>query len=236
MSNTYFAFKQFVINQDRCAMKVGTDGVLLGAWANTEGAGRILDVGTGSGLIAIMMAQRSEALIDAVEIDREAYLQAMENVAACPWKDRIRVYHDSLQHFVKEFPGLYDVIVSNPPYFRRSLKPPSAVRSLARHDDRLSYESLLFCSAQVLTKQGRLAVIIPATEITRLAEIAYFHGLYPSQQVMIKPSPDKKPSRCLAEFTLERTKGCKESVLIIRDKDSVSYHEEYKKLTKDYYL
>jgi tRNA1Val (adenine37-N6)-methyltransferase len=217
-------------------MKVGTDGVLLGAWANTEDAGRILDAGTGTGLIAIMMAQRSEALIDAVEIDEEAFIQARENAAACPWKDRIRVYHNSLQQFVKELPGPYDVIVSNPPYFRKSLKPPSAARSLARHDDRLSYESLLFCSAQALAKQGRLAVIIPAAEITRLTEIAYFHGLYPSQQVMIKPLPDKKPSRCLAEFTNDRNKPCVEAIMVIRNEKSSSYTETYKNLTKDYYL
>jgi tRNA1Val (adenine37-N6)-methyltransferase len=236
MSNAWFAFKQFTIQQDRCAMKVGTDGVLLGAWVNVEGAARILDAGAGTGLIAIMLAQRSQALIEAVEIDEAAFTQARENISACPWKERIRILYDSLQHFVTASPGLYDVIVPNPPYFRNSLRSPSKTRSVARHDESLSYESLLFCAAQLLSAQGRLAIIIPAAETDRFTELAYFHGLFPSRLVMVRPSPDKNPVRCLVEFTKDRNRRCEEGSLIIRNKESDAYTEDYKKLTEKFYL
>lgn len=217
-------------------MKVGTDGVLLGAWVNVEGAGRILDAGSGTGLIAIMLAQRSEALIDAVEIDETAFAQARENIAACPWKERIRIHCDSLQHFMAGSPGPFDIVVSNPPYFRNSLKSPSEIRSLARHDERLGYESLLFCSAQLLSARGQLTVIIPAAESDRFKELAYFHGLFPSWLVMVRPSPDKNPVRCLVEFTKDRNRRCEEGSLIIRNKESDAYTEDYKKLTEKFYL
>jgi len=215
---------------------VGTDGVLLGAWANVVGAGRILDAGTGTGLIAIMLAQRSQALIDAVEIDEAATRQAGENMAACPWEGRIRIRCDSLQHFVTTSPGLFDIVVSNPPYFSNSLKPPSKTRSLARHDERLSYESLLFCSAQLLSARGRLAVIIPADVTTRFTELAYFQGLFPSRLVLVRPSPDKDPVRCLAEFTKDKNIHCEEGSLAIRNQGSTAYTEAYMRLTEEYYL
>ena len=217
-------------------MKVGTDGVLLGAWVNVEGAGRILDAGAGTGLIAIMLAQRSQALVDAVEIDEAAFSQAEENIVACPWKERIRIHCDSLQHFVTTSSGLFDIVVSNPPYFSNSLKPPLKTRSLARHDERLSYESLLFCSAQLLSAGGRLAVIIPANVADRFTELAYLQGLFPSQLVRVRPSPDKDPVRCLAEFTKDKSIRCEEGSLVIRNRDSSSYTEDYKKLTKMFYL
>lgn len=217
-------------------MKVGTDGVLLGAWVNVEGAGRILDAGTGTGLIAIMVAQRSQALIDAVEIEETAFAQAIENIAACPWKERISIHCDSLQHFTAVSPFTYDIVVSNPPYFRNSLKSPSEIRSLARHDESLSYKSLLFCAAQLLSAHGRLAVIIPATEINRFNEMAYFHGLFPSRLVMVRPSPDEIPVRCMAEFTKDKSIVCEEDSLAIRNQESTTYTEAYLKLTEEYYL
>ena len=157
MSNNYFSFRQFTIHQDQCAMKVGTDGVLLGAWVNVENAQRILDVGTGTGLIALMCAQRSESVIDAVEVDRAASEQAAVNCSASPWKDRITVVHDSFQHFAESTAYRYDLIVSNPPFFKNSLKPKGLARSLARHDDRLSYESLLYYTVKILEPGGTLA-------------------------------------------------------------------------------
>jgi tRNA1Val (adenine37-N6)-methyltransferase len=236
MANPCFAFKQFTIYHDKCAMKVGTDGVLLGAWVNVQSAERILDVGTGSGLIAIMLAQRSDAVIDAVEIDERAYSQAFENIAACPWSVRINIHQDSFQHFAGITEVYYDVVVSNPPYFRNSLKSSLISRSLARHDQKLSHESLLFYSSQILAPEGRLALIIPADDITHLMELAYFHKLYPSQLLMIRPDPDKNYSRCLAEFTHNRDQDCIENELIIKQKDSVGYTENYKSLTRDFYL
>ncbi len=236
MANPYFAFKKFIIYHDKCAMKVGTDGVLLGAWVNVPGAGRILDAGTGTGLIAIMVAQRSGAVIDAVEIDDKAFTQAVENVAACPWKERIRIHHDSFQHFTSISPIRYDIVVSNPPYFRNSLRPPMKSRSLARHDENLDYRSLLLCTSQLLTPEGRLAIIAPAHEIDHISETAYFHNLFPSQLLKVRPAADKNYSRCLAEFTRNRNKTCIIHDLTIKQDDTEQYTEDYIALTKEYYL
>jgi tRNA1Val (adenine37-N6)-methyltransferase len=235
MSNNYFAFRQFVIRQEGCAMKVGTDGVLLGAWANVMGADRILDVGTGSGLIAIMLAQRSNALIDAVEIDRNAYLQAVVNAGLCPWQQRICIYNDSFQHFSVSTPVHYDLVVSNPPYFRNSLRPPGDTRSVARHDEKLGYEDLLTGTSTLLSKEGRLAVILPADEFTHVVALAYFQGLYPIHQTLVSPVLGKKHSRCLVEFGRIRNQSCKTDELIIKH-DNSFYTSDYKALTGDYYL
>jgi tRNA1Val (adenine37-N6)-methyltransferase len=216
-------------------MKVGTDGVLLGAWVNVEGAGSILDVGTGTGLLAIMMAQRSSgAFIDAVEIDENACGQARENVSACPWKDRIMVHHDSFQHFARQTGSRYHVIVSNPPWYRNSLKPPSLSRSMARHDERLGYEELLDGSDNLLSGEGRLGIILPAREITRLTELAYLHDLHLLRKTLVRPAPDKDHSRCLAEFGRLHPFSVEERELVI--KQGNKYSDEYIELTKEYYL
>jgi tRNA1Val (adenine37-N6)-methyltransferase len=236
MSNSYFAFKQFKVFHDRCAMKVGTDGVLLGAWTDTEGCGRILDVGTGTGLIAIMLAQRSTAVIDAVEIDPDAYGQAVENKEACPWKERISVWNDSFQHFANSVNAGYDLVVSNPPYFHHSLKPPVISRSLARHDERLGYENLLQGTKSILNKKGRLAVIIPAGESVHFTELAYFVDLFPQRITWVRPHPDKNKSRCLMEFSFQREKPRFETELVIKNPDNQTYTEAYIELTEEYYL
>jgi tRNA1Val (adenine37-N6)-methyltransferase len=236
MANSTFSFKQFTIRQDHCAMKVGTDGVLLGAWVNLSNAMKILDVGTGTGLIAIMMAQRSNAQIDAVEIDENAFAQAKENVNFCPWSDRVRVYHDTFQHFANITSTRYDFIVSNPPYFRNSLKPPMKPRSYARHDIQLTYESLLFNAAGILALKGRLSVIIPAFETEHLITTAYIKGLFPSKLTKVSSVAGKDYSRCLVEFSLERTRLTIQDTLVIREKGLKEYTGEYKALTKDYYL
>ncbi len=236
MSNTYFAFKQFTIFHDKCAMKVGTDGVLLGAWANVTNANRILDAGTGTGLIAIMLAQRSEAVIDAVEIDENACRQAAENVASCPWKERIRVHCDSFQHYAGVTPVHYDAIVSNPPFFSNSLKPPVKSRSLARHNEHLNYESLLFFASRLLAEEGRLVIIVPAGEIERVTDLAYFHNLFPSARLKVRPVSGKAYSRCLAEFTRNRNQICTDKELVIKQKDTGQYTDDYIALTSAYYL
>jgi tRNA1Val (adenine37-N6)-methyltransferase len=235
MANNYFTFKQFTIRQDRCAMKVGTDGVLLGAWVNVKNADRILDVGTGTGLIAIMMAQRSAATIDAVEIDDQAFRQATENIASCPWKDRINIYNASFQHFAAINTIRYDRVVSNPPYFRNSLKPPVKSRSMARHDETFSYEGLLYHAARISTPEGRLAVIVPADEMDFLTYSASFQGLYLSRLLRVRPVAGKPYSRCLAEFTHKQTDVLQEDELTIREKGSSGFTARYKALTKEYY-
>jgi tRNA1Val (adenine37-N6)-methyltransferase len=236
MSNSTFSFKQFTIRQDRCAMKVGTDGVLLGAWVNLNNALKILDVGTGTGLIAIMMAQRSDARIDAVEIDENAFAQATENVNYSPWRDRIQIFHDAFQHFADIATSHYDVVVSNPPYFRNSLKPSMKQRSYARHDEQLNYESLLFHAARILTPYGRLSVIVPAFETEYLITAAYFKGLFPSKLTMVSSVAGKDYSRCLAEFTFKKSGVPVHDTIVIREKGLKEYTVEYKALAGDYYL
>jgi tRNA1Val (adenine37-N6)-methyltransferase len=236
MSNSFFSFRQFTIQQDQCAMKVGTDGVLLGAWVNVENARRILDAGTGTGLIALMCAQRSNAVIHAVEIDPKASEQAVQNSTDCPWHDRITIYNDSFQHFAITHTERYNVIVSNPPYFRNSLKSPNSIRTLARHDKKLSYESLLHYAVKLLEPGGRLALIIPDQEISRLTDLAYFKGLHPQRQTHIRPYRAKNYSRCLIEFTGDINRKYESNELIIKEENSREYTMEYKELTKDFYF
>lgn len=235
MANPYFAFKQFTVFHDRCAMKVGTDGVLLGAWVNVADAAGILDVGTGTGLIALMMAQRSEGFIHGVELDESAFLQAVENVNRSPWACRIKLFHNSFQQFARDSAGSYDLVVSNPPYFRNSLKPPAKSRSLARHDDHLSYESLVFYSSKVLSDRGRLAVILPAGGFSNFDLIARFHNLQPIRVTHVRPQPGKDLSRCLAEFARGNQNNCHHNEIAIRGEDH-SYTQEYIELTRDFYL
>ncbi len=161
MSNPFFQFKQFTIRHDKCAMKVGTDGVPLGAWAGIESCNRILDIGTGTGLTAMMLAQRSKAVIDAIDIDAEACLQAQENAESSPFAERIKIQHSALSDFAQTDTGLYDLIVSNPPYFVDSLKCPDQKRNTARHTDTLTLEDLLQDSRKLLAPQGRIALILP---------------------------------------------------------------------------
>ena len=155
MSNPFFQFKQFTIRHDKCAMKVGTDGVLLGAWAGTESCNRILDIGTGTGLIALMLAQRSKAAIDAIDIEADACLQAQENAESSLFAGRINVFHSDLVDFAQASTHLYGLIVSNPPYFVDSLKCPNLQRNTARHTDTLTLEDLLQYSRKLLAPQGR---------------------------------------------------------------------------------
>jgi len=217
-------------------MKVGTDGVLLGAWADVKDTGRILDVGAGSGLIALMLAQRSGANIDAVEIEVDAYKQAGENLLASPWNDRIKVFNDSFQHFSDTTANRYDLVISNPPYFRNSLKPPVNSRSLARHDERLGYESLLKGSKGILTSSGRLAIIIPAKETVRFTELAYFEDLYPRRITWVRANQSKNYSRCLMEFSTNRTQACITGEMTIKQENNEEYSDEYVVLTREYYL
>jgi len=236
MSNPYFAFKQFTVYQDRCAMKVGTDGVLLGAWTNVEGMKRILDVGTGTGLIALMLAQRSGALIDAVEIDRDSAEQALQNVKSSPWPDRINVYHTSFQCFTAGSIVKYNLIVSNPPFFQQALKSPDKARTMARHDAGLSLQSLLFYAGSILLPDGKLSTIIPSDSIEVFTHQAYLNGFYPERIVKLLTTAYGKPSRIMIELSRAKQHEHSVSFLTIMQEDSHGYTEEYRMLTKEFYL
>jgi len=216
-------------------MKVGIDGVLLGAWVNIENAGRILDIGAGTGLIALMLAQRCYLNIVAIDIDPDAILQARENVRNSPWADRIEVYESSLQEFAMEPTQLFDLIVSNPPYFVNSLKAPSESRTTARHTDSLTHEELIDNAIKLLSPTGRICLILPVKEGMQCVEFAESKGLHCTKQVAVFPKPNAAAKRLLLEFSFVPARKA-ESELIIESDVRHCYSPEFAELAKDYYL
>jgi len=235
MPNPYFSFKQFTVYQDQCAMKVGIDGVLLGIWAPVDEAAHILDIGTGTGLIALMIAQRSQAIVDAIDIEPQAVLQATVNAAHSPWSERVKVMEISLQDFAEATVQRYDLIVSNPPYFINSTKAPYENRSTARHTDSLSHEELIKNAILLLKPTGRICVILPVNEGLRCIELAIQHGLYCSSQVSVFPKPGADAKRLLLEFSL---RSCEKSIssLIIETEQRHHYSQDFTRMAKDFYL
>lgn len=236
MAKGSFRFKQFTINHDRCAMKVGTDGVLLGAWCNVDGVRRVLDIGTGSGLIAVMIAQRNPCCrIDGVEIDTPSYEQAVENAADSPWSDRINIYHACFNEFSKSTEHKYDLIVSNPPFFRDSLASPLPSRTTARHSGSLSTGNLAKGADRLLSAGGRLSIVLPVPESEAFISEARQRDLYCRRTTRVLPNPDKPPKRLLMEFTRDRG-TVEESDLVIELDRRHKYSDEFKMLTGDFYL
>jgi len=214
-------------------MKVGTDGVLLGAWAPVKDSHRILDIGTGTGLIALMLAQRSEAIIDSVEIDRLACDEAEFNFAQSPWNDRLKVFNTDFQMFANFPCEPYDLIVSNPPFFVNSLKTKNAALSVARHNDVLTFDQLVICSRKLLSNSGRLCVILPFTSCDEFRGCARLAGFYLRQQTQVIPKFGRAPKRVLLEFTVQPGYPINNE-LVILDEDGY-YTEDYKTLTASYY-
>jgi tRNA1Val (adenine37-N6)-methyltransferase len=234
MTNNYFSFKEFTINQGRAAFKVGTDGVLLGASADISNKKRILDIGAGTGLITIMLAQRCDADIVSIEPDYESFLQAEENVAQCRWKGRIKVINSDLQKFTS-VDEKFDLIVSNPPYFSNSLKNPDPRKSSARHTDLLTSADLLSGVAELLDNKGVFQVIMPYVESTIFIAEAQQYGLYCNSILKIKPLPTAEIRRFIMTFSWERLK-LTEMFLTIERGERHEFTKEYKTLTKDFYL
>ncbi len=221
--------------QDKCAMKVGTDAVLLGSWVNASNAKTILDIGTGTGIIALMLAQRSGARIDAIDIDMNAYIQATENISNCQWKDHIEAHHISLQQFAKESDHKYDLIVSNPPYFIDSSKASEESRTNARHTDQLPYKDLLDGVLKLLSPTGKFYVILPTKESELFKEDAENHKLFLTKVTKVITRTDKPEKRLLMRFEFIQRAYSEDTITIEKD-ERHSYTDEYKELTKDYYL
>lgn len=233
MSNSSFQFKQFTVWHDRCAMKVGTDGVLLGAWAPVENHKRILDVGAGTGLISLQLAQRNaQADITAIEIDEAAAAQACENVVRSPWADRIHVVCCDFRNFQSE--TRFDLVVSNPPYFMDALKCPGEQRRLARHTDELNYELLFHRSANLLQEQGSVSIIIPAEVEKNVIDTAWKYKLFPHSRLRVYTKPGKPCRRVLFSFGFGE-KECADKELCIETVHH-QYTSQYIALTKDFYL
>lgn len=242
MGNKPFKFKQFTIHQDRCAMKVGTDGVLLGAWANiSHNPFSILDIGAGTGLIALMLAQRSSAeIIDAIEIDADAYEQCVENFESSPWNHRLFCYHASLNEFTGEVEDKYDLIASNPPYFKphATFKEEefaiSAKRAKARFYNALPFDELLGSVSKLLSDNGKFCTIIPIAEESSFIKMAKSVGLHAHKILRVKGTPETGVKRSLIEFSFIET-SCETSEITIETSRHV-YTDEYCNLTKNFYL
>lgn len=233
MPNDWFRFKKFVIHQSKCAMKVGTDGVLLGAWANLDGVNSALDVGAGTALISLMLAQRGVRQVDAVELNREAATQAELNVRQCTFGGGIKVHSLAIQEFKP--PNEYDLVISNPPYFSDSLKSQCAAKQMARHDSCLTMAELFSHANRLLEGNGKFAVILPFSVKEELLFASQSVGLFMQRVTLVYPTPNKPPKRLLAEFGyMERP--CEESQLVIESNGRHQYSEEYRRLTKDFYL
>jgi tRNA1Val (adenine37-N6)-methyltransferase len=236
MPNISFAFKKFNIKQDKCAMKVGTDAVLLGAWVSPNGSKTILDVGTGTGVISLMLAQKTSAAITAIDIDLESTEQAKVNVAESIFKNQIDVKHISFQELAQTSHDKFNLIVTNPPYFIDSWKSTGNSRNIARHADLLSFEDLLCGVKKLLDEKGKFCLILPKKEATLFREMAESKGLYMSKLLRIRTRPEKDTEkRHLMQFEFKESEFS-ESTLIIEENSHRNYTQEYKELTKDYYL
>jgi tRNA1Val (adenine37-N6)-methyltransferase len=234
MRNTHFQFKQFALLQDKAAMKLGTDSVLLGCFTEVGKAECILDIGTGTGILALMMAQKSNAQIDAVEIDQEAFKQAEQNAKESPWHDRIRIQHSAIQNFSST--NKYDLIISNPPYYRNSknMGIEDEKRALARHDKDLPFEDLCKQVYRLMKDDALFWLVLPHQEGLEFIQIAKQHNLQLHHLINIKPKPEKEINRLILAFG-KSNKTYIESTITIYQSDGIAT-DEYVELTKDFYL
>lgn len=232
-----FKFKQFSIQQDRCAMKVGTDGVLLGAWTPIHhNPFSVLDIGAGTGIIALMLAQRTSAeQIDALEIDEDAYEQAVENFENSPWGDRLFCFHAGLDEFIEEPEDEYDLIVSNPPFYAEDYKTENDQRDLARFQDAMPFEELVEAAGLLLSENGIFAVILPFKEEENFIALAREAELYPIKITRVKGTPATEIKRSLLAFSRNENSKIEIDELIIETSRHI-YTPEYISLTKDFYL
>ncbi len=240
MSNTHFTFKQFTIHQDQTAMKVTTDACILGAYTDVQEAKNILDIGTGTGLLALMLAQRSEAKIDAIEINENAYNQAVINVNKSIFGDKIKIHNTSVQLFSNNLGVkglrlcLYDLIISNPPFYQNHLKSETESRNNSLHTDTLSFEDLLSSVLRLLTPNGTFVVLLPAYESSVFEQLAISQELYPQKKLTIHHRKGSKILRIITTFGRIKKEMSNEE-LSIKNPDE-SYSTDFQRLLKDYYL
>ncbi len=240
--NHPFKFKQFIVQQDRSAMKIGTDGVLLGAWTTIEHHPKnILDIGTGTGIIALQLAQRTTqdpnsqiTAIDAVEINPNAFEQCVENFEASPWNDLLFCYHASLEEFTAEMDETYDLIVSNPPFHLDSLASSNKDRTQARSNQTMPYDDLLRSVSQLLSNDGVFSVIIPHTEEGSIIDMASHNGLFPLRICRVKGHKQARIKRSMIEFSKKAQKVEFEHLTIEHARHE--YTKEYIELVRDFYL
>lgn len=216
-------------------MRIGTDAVLLGAWTNAEQAQKILDIGTGTGVIALMLAQRSEAEITGIEIEKNASLEAAENAQNSPWAKRVKIVHSSFQDFVKNTSENFDLIVSNPPFYINDMRPKNNNLAVARHSDRLPLYDLAKGAEKLLTANGKLALVLPVFSAQKFIRLAENYNLHLAALAEIKPNEKKETHRFLMEFSKTK-KQLKREIIAIRTATNDNFTEKYKNLTRDFYL
>lgn len=230
-----FQFKQFNIQDENSAMKVGTDAVVLGSFINPKNTSCILDIGTGSGIIALMMAQKSSAIIDAIDIDFGSIQDANFNFENSAWGNQLNAIQTSLSGFVKQSNDKYDLIVSNPPFFNNSLKSPSERKNLSKHTSTLSHKNLMKGVKNLIATDGIFTVIIPFDQMRSFLNIAFIEHFFCSRKLVIYPTPNKPANRVILELSSIKVNNPKEESLTIRDISS-NFTEQYKSLTQDFYL
>ena len=233
--NNYFQFKQFKIIQEKAAMKVNTDGVLLGAWTNLEGVKTAIDIGAGTGLIALMLAQRCDAQITGVEIEKNAAEEAVQNVQNSKWGNRVSIQNTSFQEFVAVNESKFDLIITNPPFFSNSVKNSNPNLSIARHNQMLPFADIIAGAVKLLAETGKLALILPYAESKDFVEKAGVKALFLNRLTEIKPFPHKNLNRCLMEFG-QSEKVLQKSQLSVFGDSKIDYSKEFINLTRDFYL
>lgn len=235
MPNSWFRFKQFIIHQDKTAMKVGTDGVLLGAWANCEQAQHILDIGCGTGLLSLMCAQRSKAAITGVEIEPMAAEQASENVRQSTFYQRIRIVHQDIHSFARATQHQYDYIICNPPYFNSTSSQAGEPKKLARQQYSLNYDSLIEICSKLISFEGKFGIVFPFEHQAKVLQQISLYEFFILRKTTVYPSPNKAPRRILLECS-KTFHPTREYSLCIETGQRHHYSHEFKELTKDFYL
>lgn len=232
-SNKPFHFKQFSLNHHKSTMKVGTDAILLGVWCDVNNAETILDVGTGSGIIALLMATRSKAKVDAVELDLESVREAMINFNNSPYSKRLHIFHDDLTNFAESTNHIYDIIISNPPFFSNDLMPDNPSRKAARHIDKLTHENLCKGVSKLLSKNSKFCLVIPKNQSHDFILCADKHNMNLHKQQIIYPKPNTLANRVNLEFRFEKISKVITEEMIIRNENG-EHSEQYKKYTGDF--
>ncbi|APZ46343.1 tRNA (adenine-N(6)-)-methyltransferase [Polaribacter reichenbachii] len=237
--DSIFKFKDFSVNQDKTAMKIGTDGVLLGAWCTVDFyPDSILDIGSGTGVVALMLAQRSDAMtIDAVELDENAYEQSVENFEQSDWGDRLYCYNGTFQEFADEIAEeeeTYDLVISNPPFYTDDFESQDKARNKARFTSALSFDDLIVGVVKILSKNGKFTTIIPYKEEKNFINLANEKGLFLNRVCQVQGNPTSEIKRSLLEFSFDDIDIKKEHLIIEIERHQ--YTEDYNNLTKDFYL
>jgi len=235
MGNSWFQFKQFMINQDKTAMKVGVDSVLLGSWVSFSNSKNILDIGAGTGLLSFMAEQKSNAKITAIEIEKNAFLQCKENILLNKKENNIEVYNISIQEFANNYNKKFDHIICNPPYFENSFLSENNLKNTARHTNELSYNELTVSVDKLLSKDGIFSVILPFEKRDIFVQLSIQSKLFCFREIIIFPKENKQANRIILEFSKLEKEFITERI-IIRDSETNQYTTQYKELTKDFYL